>query len=138
MLEVLLNPAQGRHKFCVCDTYYFPEDHQRWCHRCDNWYHPHCCQPYHGIPQLSDISGLDVNLIKNDHNILWKVAMAPIERGGSNGPVGHGKAVLNARRMILHTGQPDISRYIGHTMLGLADSTVFTYYLCPHCDRTPI
>jgi hypothetical protein len=77
-------------------------------------------------------------MLKNEDSELLKVAMAPIERGGACGPIGFGKAVLNARKMILYAGQHDIGRYIGHAMLQYSTSTSFVYYLCPTCGCTPI
>ena len=81
---------------------------------------------------------MDSSMLKTEDGEVLKVAMAPIERGGMCGPIGYGKAVLNARQMILYPGQHNIGKYIGHAMLQYSTSTSFVYYLCPTCEHTPI
>jgi hypothetical protein len=82
-------------------------------------------------PSLQDITGLDV--VQNENEVLKMVAMSPIERGGEGGPSGYAKAVLNARRLMSHHGEPDLEKHVGKNVL-LKIARVNYYYHCPNCN----
>ena len=124
---------QGRSTFCVCHSFYCPDEGiQRWCPECEDWFHISCLGLQSQDEPGKTITGSETGV----NDILRKVSASPIERGGDTGPAGYAKVVLNARKMTCkhNWSKSDLVQYIGKHALCDIPMKPPIYYHCPNCD----
>jgi hypothetical protein len=85
---------------------------------------------------FTEVTGIEMANIQNNDAQLIRACRSPIERGGQSGPVGYGKAVLNARKLVSRpaTNRQDLHKYLGAGFLEKLHDEEFRYYRCPRCS----
>lgn len=126
----LFGSFQGVNLHCICQRVYSPNlDSQRYCKRCDEWFHSRCL----GEPQTTTrMSG----------SLIQQLLKAPICRGWTSSPPEDWMTVGSGRlyRKIVATskleGPHDWEELLGSSFLlyvteGSAD---FEFFKCPQCS----
>lgn len=117
---------------CPLSGIYNANSHgQRYCTSCLTWFHFGCIKQWRGIPNTSQIVGVELPIDLPD--LLRDLLRVPIERGGLFGVVGNGQVQIALRQMSTQPLRLEWESNIDNQYVANVLGADHAYYACPTC-----